>query len=452
VIDVPDTKYARTADGVYIAYQMVGDGPVDIVWQLDRVGNVDLIWQHPIDGPWLRGLASLGRLILHDRRGTGLSSRNVTPPDLETRVADLRVVLDAVDSTRPVLAGALEGGAPNVLFAASDPDRVSSIIWWAPSARSTRTADYPWGVGPEDVEADERALEAWGTLGYARAFVETEATGGRGISEEHARATAFLSRHTATPDVAQQLGKIWYETDVRAVLPTVQTPTLILVREVTPENVAEARYIASVMPDAELDVLPGPSEESPELLGIALDIVRRFVGVDRPPHELNTILSTVLFTDIVDSTATQARAGDRAWKELALAHHALVRDSLGRWGGRENDTAGDGFYATFDGPARAIRCAQEVVERVRPLGIQIRAGVHTGECEVIDDKCGGLTVSIGARVATKAGASEVLVSQTVKDLVAGSGLAFEDAGDHELKGVPDRWHLYRVAEPGPRGT
>jgi class 3 adenylate cyclase len=446
VIDVPDTRYAKALDGAYIAYQVVGDGPVDIVWQFDWVGNVDLIWQHPIDGPWLRELASFARLILHDRRGTGLSSRDVAPPNLETRVEDLRLVLEVVDSKRPVLAGALEGGAPNVLFAATDPDRVSSIIWWEPTACSIRTPDYPWGASPEYVEADRRALEVWGTLNYARAFVETEAMSGHAITEEQALAWALLSRHTATPDVAQQLAKIWYETDVRGVLPSVRTPTLILVREALAEGVEEAHYVSSLMPNAEVRVLPGPREESPELLQAALHEVYRFVGIERPAHELSTILSTVLFTDMVESTERQVALGDHGWKSLVERHHATIRDALARWHGVENDTAGDGFYATFDGPARAIRCAMQIAERVRDLGIEIRAGVHTGECEVIEGKCAGVTVSIGARVAAKAGPSEVLVSQTVKDLVAGSGLHFEDRGEHELKGVPDRWRLYRVVD------
>jgi class 3 adenylate cyclase len=439
-----ETRYAKTADGVHIAYQVVGDGPVDVVWQFDWVGNVDLIWQHPEIGALLRGLASFARLILHDRRGTGLSSRNVQPPNLETRVADLRSVLDEVGSSRPVLAGVMEGGAPNVLFAASHPDRVRSIVWWAPTARSRWAPDYPWGAGPGYVESDLRSLESWGTVDYGRAFAETEATGGQSISEDRARATAMLSRHTATPDVALALSRIWYETDVRGVLPSVKAPTLLIVSEAIAESRQEADYVASLLPDARTHVLSGGPRGALDEIPLALEEVRRFVGVELPAPDLDRILSTVLFTDIVGSTEIQVALGDHGWKELVERHHAIVREALERWRGVENDTAGDGFYATFDGPARAIRCAMDVAERVRDLGIEIRAGVHTGECEVIDTKCGGLAVTIGARVAGSAGASEVLVSQTVKDLVAGSGLAFEDAGEHELKGVPDRWHLYRV--------
>ena len=251
-----------------------------------------------------------------------------------------------------------------------------------------------------------------------------------------------MSRHTTTPDVARELSRIWHETDVRGVLPSVQAPALLIVREQSPADIEMTGYVASLMPHAVVAQVPGnygQDEQRP-----VVDVVRRFLGVERPAPELDTVLSTVLFTDIVGSTQRQAGLGDRAWKDLVMQHHGIVRSALDRWRGVENDTAGDGFYATFDGPARAIRCATEVAERVRDLGIEIRAGVHTGECEIIDDKLGGITVSIGARVSALAGPSEVVVSQTVKDLVAGSGLIFEDAGEHELKGVPDRWHLYRV--------
>jgi class 3 adenylate cyclase len=441
----PDTRYAKTADGVHIAFQVVGEGPVDLAWQFDWVGNVDLIWDHPLLGFLLRGLSSFSRLILHDRRGTGLSSRNVEPPNLETRVADLRVVLDAIGSVRPVLAAALEGGAPNILFAASQPDRVHSIVWWAPTARCQWAPDYPWGAGPDYVANEHRSLERWGTSAYGQAFAETEAKGGQIISEARARATAMLSRHTVTPDVALALSRIWYETDVRGVIPSVKAPTLLIVREGMADDVQEAEYVASLLSDVRMLAIPsGPEEETLDDIEIGLEGVRRFVGIEQPAPDLDRILSTVLFTDIVKSTEIQVALGDRSWKSVIERHHAIVREALGRWRGVENDTAGDGFYATFDGPARAIRCAMDIAERVRDLGLEIRAGVHTGECEVIDAKCGGLAVTIGARVAANAGPSEVLVSQTVKDLVAGSALTFEDRGETELKGVPNRWRLYRA--------
>jgi class 3 adenylate cyclase len=442
---IPETRYARTPDGVYIAYQVAGEGPVDVAWQFDFVGNVDVVWESLFFGPLFRGIASFARLILHDRRGTGLSSRNVSLPNLETRVADLRFVLDAVGSERPVLVGAIEAGAPMVLLAASSPERVQSIVWWRPVARSVWSPDYPWGVGPEYVEATERELQHWGTLEGARLWAKGESIYGRVITDEEIRDFAKVSRHTATPDVARELTRIWYETDILPVLPSVNVPALLIDQQATKSDVEETQYVASLMPQAEIEVVPQGVLSSPEVLSAVVDEIRRFVGVEPPKPELDTVLATVLFTDIVASTEKQSALGGRAWKELIQRHHAIVRAGLERWHGVEVDTAGDGFYATFDGPARTIRCALDITQRVRELGIEIRAGVHTGECEIVDGKCTGISVSIGARVAATAGPSEVRVSQTVKDLVAGSGLAFKDAGEHELKGVPDRWRLYSAA-------
>ena len=441
-MEIRDTRYAKTSDGVYIAYQTTGDGPIDLVWQLDWFGNVDMIWEERTFGGFFTAVARFARLILHDRRGTGLSSRNVPAPSLETRVADLRCVLDAVGATRPILGGTREGASPNALLAATEPDRVRSLIWHAPSARSVWTPDYPWGVKPEYVELDQRSLEQWGTAAYGRAFIETEASGDHEVSVEEEAIIGLLSRHTTTPDVARELSRVWYETDIRDVLRAVRIPTLLLAHQEDEPTVREAEYLASIIPEATLQILPG-SESTLDPAEVA-EVIREFVGAEAPV-DLDSVLSTILFTDIVGSTARQAALGDRSWKELIERHHAIVRTALTRWHGVEHDTAGDGFYATFDGPARAIRCGVEITERVRELGVEVRAGVHTGECEIVDGKHAGITVSIGARVASLAGASEVLVSQTVKDLVAGSGLAFDDAGDHELKGVPDRWRLYRVA-------
>ena len=446
---IPETHYATTPDGVYIAYQVTGDGPIDIAWQSDWLGNVDVLWEGPVYGSLFRGMSSFARLILHDRRGTGLSSRNVPPPNLETRVDDLRVVLDAAGSARPVLAGLLEGGAPAVLLAAGDPGRVHSIVWWGPVARNVWSPDYPWGVRPEYVEMDKRQLEHWGTLEGARIWAEGEALNGRHFTEEEVRSYAKLSRHTATPDVARELTRIWYETDIRAVLAAVNVPALLLDEHATQNDVEETQYIASLMPQAEVRVLPRGASMT-DVVPSVVDEMRAFVGIEAPMPELDTVLATVLFTDIVASTEKQSALGGRAWKELIQQHHAIVREGLARWHGVEVDTAGDGFYATFDGPARAIRCAVDITQRVRELGIEVRAGVHTGECEIVDGKCTGISVSIGARVASTAGPSEVRVSQTVKDLVAGSGLTFEDKGEHELKGVPDIWRLYRIVSETPQ--
>jgi class 3 adenylate cyclase len=441
-LDLPDTFYARASDGAYIAYQVIGEGSVDVLEQVDWPGNLDMLWEDPDDELWCRELASFSRLILHDRRGIGLSSRNVALPNLETRVADTLAVLDAVGSERPVLSGTFEAGAPNALLAATRPDRVRAMVWVEPIPRFGWAPDYPWGHTDAQRQAELEEIEGWGTIAYGQAFAGGW-TSQRRDPAATARSMAKASRNACTPDVARSLSEIWYETDVRDVLPSVKVPTLIVAGSDQPTDRERSAYVASLIPGAETALFAGSVLSEDNTRAIA-DTIRRYIGVERSATELDAVLATVLFTDIVGSTERQAQIGDRAWKELVERHHAVVRAALQRWRGVENDTAGDGFYATFDGPARAIRCGLEIAERVRVLGLEVRAGVHTGECELVDGKHAGITVSIGARVATLAGPSEVLVSQTVKDLVAGSGLAFEDAGEHELKGVPDRWRLYRV--------
>ncbi len=343
----------------------------------------------------------------------------------------------------------------HALFAATHPKRTSGMVWNTPAAREAWASDYPWGVTPQQFERDLRDGLAWGWEYAFRIFRYREAER-LGIPNDapelnelkaaatreflrRTRAYARIIRNTATPDVAEQLLRIAYASDVRSVLPSVQAPVALVVGEA--DQVDEAKYIASLIPNAIVHVTSGSSGIAAEPF---LRVLRAMVGAAPEPAGLDTVLSTVLFTDIVGSTEKQAALGDRGWRNLVLAHHRIVREVLSRWHGRENDTAGDGFYATFDGPARAIRAAREIQQRVQPLGIEIRAGVHTGECELVDGKCAGITVSIGARIAARANASEVLVSQTVKDLVAGSGLTFEDAGQHNLKGVPGAWTLYSV--------
>ena len=439
-MDIPEPRYAKTADGIHIAYQVAGEGPIDIAGGTSFLGNVEVPFEWEGSARFLEGLASIGRLILHDRRGTGLSSRNVPAPNLETRVEDFMTVLDAVGAACPVLIGGGDAGAANALFASGHPDRVSSLIWLSPEARSVWAPDYPWGVGPEYVEASLRAIEqGWGTEAGVRVSMEIE--GQATYDEELVRHIARAERRWVSPDVAADYERIWYETDVRAILPSLSIPTLLLA---TPNQREQMEFVASLIPNCETAIVPGSNFFLDVDRELVFNRIRRFIGVERPAPELDTVLATILFSDIVDSTQKQAQLGDHDWKELVLRHHAIVRECLGRWRGVENDTAGDGFFATFDGPARAIRCGQEIAERVVGLGVHIRAGVHTGECELIDGKYGGLTVSIGARVAASASPSQVLITQTVKDLTAGSGLTLEDAGEHEFKGVPDRWRLYRV--------
>ncbi len=395
-MEIPDTHYAKTPDGVYIAYQVIGDGPIDVVWQPDWPGNIDMDQEDPILKVLFDEVTSFSRLILHDRRGIGLSSRNVALPNLETRVSDLLVVLDVVGSERPVLTGVFESGSPNALLAASKPERVHSMVWLEPSPRFAWAPDYPWGRTPADMEAEQRDIELWGTLAYGRAFIQDQASGGNVIPDSLAAFTAKATRNACTPDVARQLAQIWYETDVRGVLPAVQVPTLILTWPDRKDDFARASYVASLIPGAEVHEIPGGVWTEEDMRSTAEEI-RRFAGVKRRPVELDTILSTVLFTDIVGSTEKQAALSDAVWKELLERHHAAVRHEIERWHGAEVDTAGDGFYATFDGPARAVRCALDIGMRVRELGLEIRAGVHVGECTLIDGKVGGLPVTIGAR-------------------------------------------------------
>jgi class 3 adenylate cyclase/pimeloyl-ACP methyl ester carboxylesterase len=440
-VKTPRTRYVKTADDIYIAYQVVGDGPVDLVWQFDYYGNVDGVWEHPIWARFLGGFSEFSRLILLDRRGTGQSSRNVPPSDMETRASDLRAVLDALGSDVVVAGGHRQGGAASVLFAATEPDRVRSFVWESPEPRSLWAPDYPWGASDEDIERSRRATEDhWGTDAL---FAVAWALGGDVVPTEMTMGMGKLSRYTGTPDVAREMDRIWNETDIRGVLPSVRAPALLLERHSGDRT--QIDYIASLMPNAQVVLIPGEDEFQPEYIDGLHESIRTFLGLALPAPSGGRVLSTVLFTDIVDSTRRAAEIGDEQWKRLLADHHARTREELTRHRGREVDTTGDGFFATFDGPARAVRCAQAIQTSLREIGLEVRAGVHTGEVELVGEAVQGLAVHVGARVAALAGPSEVLVSSTVKDLVAGSGLTFEDAGEHELKGVPDRWHLYRVA-------
>jgi len=447
-----ETRFAETPDGVYLAYQVVGSGP-DVVMDFHAfAGNVDLIWDEPDWGPMLASMTEFARLIVHDRRGSGASSRNVPPPALETRAADLLTVLDAVGSEAPVLGAGASTGAMHALFAATYPDRASGIVWNYPRPRLAWAPDYPWGKGPEAFKADLAEAGKWGTSEQAREQAQNRAAQRLGVphderhtiavDEEVVRRYARVTRNTISPDVAQELTRILWQTDVRDILPSVHTPTALVVGDADAQaEREEAEYVASLMPNATVRALSGRSGLQTEA---QLAIIRELAGIERA-QTVSSVLATVLFTDIVDSTRKQAELGDRRWRELVLEHHAAVRGALAHWGGTEHDTAGDGFFASFVGPARAIHCAQEIASKVSGLGIETRAGVHIGECELIDGKPGGLAVAIGARISAKAGPSDVLVSQTVKDLVAGSGLVFADAGEEELKGIPGSWRLYRVA-------
>ena len=445
-MNVPETRYARTADGVHVAYQVVGDGPVDMVFVMGWVTNVEAMWDEPNFARFLDRLASFSRLILFDKRGVGLSDRvpDDRLPDLETRMDDVRAVMDAVGSERAVVFGVSEGGPMSMLFSATYPERTIALVLYGTVADFTaRNPDYK-----EDAVTYLADTEAgWGTLDFARAQIAGWAAPGHEDDERMVAWLASYMRKGASPAAAMALERMNRQINATHALSSIHVPTLMIAKEGDLDfRIEQVRDTASRIAGATLVELPG-SEHFPWVgePGAVLDEVERFV-VDLGEVEagMDRALATVLFTDVAGSTEKAAELGDRGWKALVEEHHRLVRGQLARFRGVEVDTAGDGFFATFDGPARAVRCASSIVEAVSRLGVEVRAGVHTGEVETIDGKVGGLAVVIGSRVGAAAAPSEVLVSQTVRDLVAGSGLAFEDAGEHELKGVPDRWRLYRV--------
>jgi class 3 adenylate cyclase len=444
--EIPETKYAKTVDGVRIAYQVVGDGPVDLVYILGFAGNLEVEFESSASDHFLERLSSFARVIVYDARGTGLSDRVLETSNLDMRADDLRAVLDATGSERAVLLGYSESGSVAAFFAATHPERVLALVLYASAARWAWAPDYPFGRSKADQERIRlEDFEGWGSTELAKYWIEDEAPSHVG-DPEWVRSLAKVMRHSGSPAAALTFQDVQYETDVRGVLPSVQAPTLVLSR--APIDHERSADLAERIPGAKYVHLPGrdrmPYAGNIEVL---LGEVERFVrSVSAEEASFDRVLATVLFTDIVGSTEKAAGLGDTAWKDLLERHHAVVRAMIGRYRGAEIDTAGDGFLATFDGPARGVRCAQAIAEAVQPLGLEIRAGLHTGEVETIDGKVGGIAVHIGARVGALAGPSEVLVSQTVKDLVAGSGLTFENAGEHELKGVPDRWHLYRVVD------
>ena len=452
-----ETEYAWNGD-VSLAYQVVGDGPIDLLYLQGYASHVDLNWEGPALSRFLRGLAGFSRLIVMDRRGWGCSDRfspfDVAP--LETMTDDLLCVLDAAGSERAIVFGSQECGLNTTLFAATYPQRTRGLVLcdafarydWSSEASpppeylerfSGRNLDEAWDENVADLAA------SWGRSSYTTHWPDARE------AEWHTR----FSRSAIPPGGLIAEMRRWRHADTTAVLPSIHVPTLVLgTTGGDPVGSAEdARYLARMIPGARLVqhdwVEPywlhwyhrGPA--------ILAEIERFVNGLGEEQRALDRVLATVLFTDIVDSTATAARLGDGGWRETVERHHALARTVLGRYDGREVDTAGDGFFATFDGPGRAIRAAQAIVGAVPSLGIEVRAGVHTGECELVDGKPGGIAVSVGARIASLAGPSEVLVSDTVRNLVAGSGIGFEDRGTHALKGVPDEWHVWAVAGDRP---
>ena len=445
-VNVPETRYAKTVDGVHIAYQVVGEGPVDMVFVMGWVTNIEAMWDETGFAAFLERLASFSRLILFDKRGVGLSDRvpDDRLPDLETRMDDVRAVMDAVASERAVVFGVSEGGPMSMLFAATYPERTIALVLYGTVADFTARAP-----AYKDDEAGylTRTEQAWGSLEFAKEQIAGWAAPGHESDERLVAWLASYMRKGASPAAAMALERMNRQINATHALGSIHVPTLMIAKEGDLDFPVElVRETASGITGARLVELPGkvhfPWVDTPD---VVVDEIERFVvALGVVEAEFDRALATVLFTDVVGSTEKAAELGDRDWKELVEEHHRRVRGQLARYRGVEIDTAGDGFFATFDGPARAVRCATSIVAAVSPLGIDVRAGVHTGEVETIDGKVGGLAVVIGARVGASAGPSEVLVSQTVKDLVAGSGLVFEDAGEHDLKGLPDRWRLYRA--------
>ena len=445
-VNVPETRYAKTADGVHIAYQVVGEGPVDMVFVMGWVTNIEVMWDEPEFARLLDRLARFSRLILFDKRGVGLSDRVPEDrlPDLETRMDDVRAVMDAVRSERAVVFGVSEGGPMSMLFAATYPERTVALVLYGTAADFT--AREP-GYKEELAQYLVKMEETWGSLELARDEIANWGAPGYENDERLVAWLASYMRRSASPSAAIALERMNGGINATHALSSIHVPTLIIGREGDLDfPIADIRDTASKIVGAELVELPGRIHFPwvGDMDRIVDEVERFVVALGDVEAELDRALATVLFTDVVGSTERAAELGDREWKELVEEHHRRVRGQLARFRGVEIDTAGDGFFATFDGPARAVRCATSIVAAVAPLGIDVRAGVHTGEVETIDGKVGGLAVVIGARVGASAGPSEVLVSQTVKDLVAGSGLVFEDAGEHDLKGLPDPWHLYRV--------
>jgi pimeloyl-ACP methyl ester carboxylesterase len=444
---IPETRYAKSGDAS-IAYQVTGEGPFEVVFVPPYLTHAELIWTTSF-APALRALSSVCRLIRFDKRGTGMSDRVSGAPTLERRMDDARAVMDAVGCRRAAFFGSSEGAAMSLLFAATYPERTAALVLRSAYPRTMWAPDYPWGR-----TEDEYRREMDRDLGLFRSREDAlEAVLSRGLrfeDDEEAQQWVTYYRWSGSPGAVEALALMNKEIDVRHVLSAIRVPTLVLHGSrdtIVPIEVA--RYVADRIPAARLvEVQAGHLATGRAALDIQAEIESFLTGVwdagGWEEAEPDRVLATVLFTDIVSSSERAASLGDRAWGELLERHHALVRHQLARFRGKEVDTAGDGFFASFDGPARAIRCACAIVDSVRELGLDMRTGLHTGECEVVEGKVAGIAVHTGAKVASHAKPGEVLVSSTVKDLVAGSGLSFEDRGTHELKGIPGDWKLFAV--------
>jgi class 3 adenylate cyclase/alpha-beta hydrolase superfamily lysophospholipase len=444
----PDVHYARSGD-VAIAYQVLGDGPHDVVWFRGMAGDLLSTWDQPLLARHAAGLADVARVLMLDKRGTGLSDRVREVPTLETRMDDIRAVMDAAGSERAILWSGHEGSRSAILFAGTYPERTAGLVLLEPSVRGTRTPDYPWAPSAEEWRRRLAEIRAgWGRRDFFERLVRDWAPT---VADDEGFRNWFVEhmRRSLSPGAALSFFRTMMEADVTDVLPAIRVPTLIVCKRSERE---ESEYVAARIAGAQVAELPAfrgiftwVDDEPHEA---TMRETRRFLESVGRPAEPERVLATVLFTDIVGSTERAAELGDRAWRDVLARHHDVVRDEIARRRGTEIDTAGDGVFATFDGPARAIGCACAVRRRVRDLDLEIRAGVHTAEFELDGGKPRGIAVHIGARIAHEAAAGEVLVSSTVKDLVAGSDIEFDDRGVRRLKGVPGEWRVYAVAAVG----
>jgi class 3 adenylate cyclase len=438
---IPETKYAKSGD-IHIAYQVFGGGPIDLVFAPGWASHIEYAWQEPTFAQGLRRLASFSRVIWFDKRGTGLSDRSAELPTLEQRTDDIRAVMDAVGLDRAALFGMSEGGSMCALFAATYPERTSALVLYGAFAKRIWSTDYPWAPTREERQKWIDSLEkGWGSDLELSTLAPSVAG-----DEQFKRWFTTYGRMSASPGAAVALAKMNTDIDIRHILSSIHVPTLVLHRTGDKDvNVGNGRYLTQNIPGAKFVELPGNDHwlfagDHDAVLG---EIEEFLTGV-RPPPAPDRVLATVLFTDIVDSTKRANVMGDNRWGDLLARHNDLVRKELARFKGREIKTTGDGFLAVFDGPARAVRCACAIREAIQQLGISVRAGLHTGECELLKEDIGGVGVHIAARVCEKAKGNEVLVSSTVKDLVSGSGIEFRDKGNHVLKGVPGRWRLFEA--------
>jgi pimeloyl-ACP methyl ester carboxylesterase len=444
---IPQTQYSKSADGVHIAYQVLGDGDIDLVVSPGFVSHLEHSWEDPLMSRFLRRLASFSRLIVFDKRGTGMSDRPLDEraPLLEDRVNDIATLMDTVGSERAAMMGLSETGAVALLFAAMHPERTSAVIAYGSFAGEGGEGPiYPWVPDPETADWLEDLEENWGRgILYLEDFAPS-LVGDKRYEEWYAK----LERLSVSPGAAVALVRMMFQMDVRDILPTIRVPTLVLhKRDDRCTPLAEGKYIADHVPGAKFVELPGADHWPWVGHDEAIEEIQEFLTGVRDVVQSDRSVATVMFIDIVDSTKRTSELGDRRGAELLESFYTVVRRELDRYRGREIDTAGDGFFVTFDGPAQAIRCASALVGAVDKLGIQIRVGIHTGECERMGEKVGGLGVVIGARVGALARADEILVSRTVRDLVVGSDVRFEPRGAHELKGVPGEWDLYAVDNP-----